>query len=174
MRSLPGAIAAYGLAVGISRLGETLPAPVYALLSGLNNATVGIIALASIQLSSKAVTDPLTRILVFVGGTAGMLYYALWYFPVLIVGRGLSTILWGYKLKHPVYRPIMAHAQKTSRNEEEGNTDSEETQTVPAAASQALRPTIRLLVEQPSMAIWPMDHRLNYPKTTRLLIRLPK
>ncbi len=132
--SLPGAIAAYGLAVGISHIDETLPAPVYALLSGLNSATVGIIALAAVQLSKKAITDKLTRILVFVGGTAGMLYNALWYFPVLMVAGGLSTIIWDYKGPHRLYRSIRTNGQNTSRNEEEGNTDSEEMQTAPAAA----------------------------------------
>jgi len=92
--------------VGISRIRETLPAPVYALLSGLNSATVGIIALAAVQLSTKAITDKLTRILVFFGGTAGMLYNALWYFPVLMVTGGLSTIIWDYKFPHKVYPTI--------------------------------------------------------------------
>jgi chromate transport protein ChrA len=67
----------YGLAVGISEVGDTLPGPVYALLSGLNAATVGIITLAAVQLSEKAITDKLTRSLVFLGGAAGMLYVSL-------------------------------------------------------------------------------------------------
>lgn len=92
--SLPGAIGMYGLALGIGRIGETLPNPVYALLSGLNAATVGIIALAAVQLSEKAITDDLTRILVFMGGAAGMLYTALWYFPVLMVIGGTATLIW--------------------------------------------------------------------------------
>ncbi len=92
--SLPGALGMYGLAVGIQRVDDTLPAPVYALITGLNAATVGIIALAAIQLSQKAIKDTLTRILVFIGGTAGMLYNALWYFPVLMFAGGIATILW--------------------------------------------------------------------------------
>lgn len=83
-----------GLAVGIQRIDDTLPAPVYALITGLNAATVGIIALAAVQLSQKAIKDTLTRILVFVGGTAGMLYNALWYFPVLMAGGGIATVIW--------------------------------------------------------------------------------
>ena len=92
--SLPGALGMYGLALGIGRIGERLPDPVYALLSGLNAATVGIIALAAVQLSEKAITDRLTRILVFVGGTAGMLYTALWYFPLLMVAGGSVAVVW--------------------------------------------------------------------------------
>ena len=69
----------------------------YALLTGLNAATVGIVALAAVQLSQKAITDKLTRILVFLGGTAGMLYNALWYFPVLMVAGGASTIIWDFR-----------------------------------------------------------------------------
>src|SRR2546421_12508870 len=115
MHSLPGAIAAYGLAVGISHISETLPTPVYALLSGLNSATVGIIALAAVQLSTKAITDKLTRILVFFGGAAGMLYNALWYFPVLMVAGGLSTVLWDYKLPQKLYRSAKSRGKRTAR-----------------------------------------------------------
>lgn len=68
----------YGLSVGIAYVGSTLPTPVYALLSGLNAATVGIIALAAVQLSKRAITDKLTRFLVYLGGIMGMLYTALW------------------------------------------------------------------------------------------------
>ncbi|KAL8980975.1 MAG: hypothetical protein Q9205_004103 [Flavoplaca limonia] len=84
----------YGLSVGISRVGETLPEPVYALLSGLNAATVGIIALAAVNLAGRAVTDKLTRLLVFLGGALGMLYTALWYYPIIMIGAGLSTLIW--------------------------------------------------------------------------------
>lgn len=92
--SLPGAIAMYGFSVGVQQIGETLPSPVYALLSGLNAATVGIIALAAVQLARKAITDPLTRILVAFGGCAGLCYNALWYFPVLLVFAGFVTVAW--------------------------------------------------------------------------------
>lgn len=63
--SLPGATGMYVLSLGVSRIGDTLPPPVYSLLSGLNAATVGIIALAAVQLADKAITDKLTRVLVF-------------------------------------------------------------------------------------------------------------
>ena len=53
----------FGLSVGVSNIGDTLPRAVYALLSGLNAATVGIIALAAVELSDKAITDQTTRLL---------------------------------------------------------------------------------------------------------------
>jgi chromate transport protein ChrA len=90
--SLPMAIAAFGLSLGVESIGDQLPGPVYALLSGLNSATVGIVALAAVQLSKKAITDKLTLVLVFLGATAGMLYNSLWYFPVLMVAGGAATI----------------------------------------------------------------------------------
>jgi chromate transport protein ChrA len=102
--SLPMAIAAAGLAFGVGRIGDRLPDPVYALLSGLNSATVGIIALAAVQLSQKAITDKLTRVLVFLGGAAGMLYNGLWYFPVLIFLGGLTTVVWDLKLPQKIFR----------------------------------------------------------------------
>ncbi|KAG8160946.1 hypothetical protein KVR01_009210 [Diaporthe batatas] len=90
----------YGLSLGISQVGERLPAPVYALLSGLNSATVGIIALAAVQLAEKAITDKLTRIIVCFGGAAGILYSSLWYFPLLMVAGGLATVVWDLRIGH--------------------------------------------------------------------------
>lgn len=126
--SLPGAIAAYGLAIGVSKINDTLPAPVYALLSGLNAATVGIIALAAVQLSQKAITDKLTRILVFLGGSAGMLYNALWYFPVLMILGGCATIFWDYRWGHTAVKAVKAGVfgprdQSNFGNEEEQVSD---------------------------------------------------
>ncbi|KIW33548.1 uncharacterized protein PV07_00388 [Cladophialophora immunda] len=102
--SLPGAIGMYALSLGISSVGDTLPAPAYALLSGLNAATVGVIALAAVQLSQNAITDQVTRILVFLGATAGMLYNALWFFPVLIFLAGPVTIIWDFRWLHPLMK----------------------------------------------------------------------
>jgi chromate transport protein ChrA len=77
----------FGLSIGISNIDKSLPRAVYAVLSGLNAATVGIFALAAVELSDKATTDRLTRILVLLAATAGMLYNTLWYFPVLTLQR---------------------------------------------------------------------------------------
>jgi len=92
--SFPAALAMYGLSLGVEKIGETLPGPVYAVLSGVNAATVGIIALAAVQLARKAITDPLTRLLVVFGGCCGLCYNALWYLPVLLVFAGLVTTSW--------------------------------------------------------------------------------
>lgn len=94
--ALPGTIAMFGLSLGVHHINNTLPGPAYALLSGLNAAIVGIIALSAVQLARKAITDPLTRILVVVGGCAGMCYNALWYFPVLLVLGGIATVTWDF------------------------------------------------------------------------------
>ncbi|KJA29875.1 hypothetical protein HYPSUDRAFT_31893 [Hypholoma sublateritium FD-334 SS-4] len=92
--SFPGAVAMYGLSLAVEKIGETLPGPVYAVLSGVNAATVGIIALAAMQLARKAITDPLTRLLVVFGGCCGLCYNALWYLPVLLVFAGQVTMIW--------------------------------------------------------------------------------
>ena len=92
--SLPGALGMIGLAMGVSRISATLPGPVYPLLSGLNAATVGIIAYAGVQLSRKAITGPLTRLLVIGSGCAGICYTALWYFPVILIIDGVITLSW--------------------------------------------------------------------------------
>lgn len=105
--SLPGALGMFGLSVGVANIGETLPRPVYAVLSGLNAATVGIIALAAVQLSEKAITDKLTRIIVFLGASAGMLYNALWYFPLLMFLAGVTTVVYDFRWLHGPVKAVM-------------------------------------------------------------------
>ncbi|QGA18742.1 hypothetical protein EYB26_006427 [Talaromyces marneffei] len=92
--SLPGAITMYALALGVQHINEVLPRPVYGLLSGMNASTVGIIALAAVQLADKAIKDKFSRILVVFGACAGMCYNALWYFPVLMLIGGIAAVIW--------------------------------------------------------------------------------
>ena len=94
----------FGLALGVTRMNEVLPSPVYALLSGLNASTVGIIALAAVQLAEKAVQDRLTRVLVIGGACAGLCYGALWYFPVLIAVGGVAAVVWDGGLRGKIVR----------------------------------------------------------------------
>ncbi|KAF3902475.1 hypothetical protein ABW21_db0202634 [Orbilia brochopaga] len=96
----------YGLSIGVANIGEQMPSPVYALLSGLNAATVGIIALAAVQLSEKAIIDQMSRVLVFLGGAVGMLYSALWFFPVLMVAGGMAAVVWDFRWVHKFFRSI--------------------------------------------------------------------
>ena len=84
----------YALAIGVSHVSNILPLPVYALLSGLNAATVGVIAFSAVQLATKAITDPLSRLIVVFSACAGLCYNALWYYPVLMVAGGISTVVW--------------------------------------------------------------------------------
>lgn len=118
----------FALSVGVSSIQATLPRAVYALLSGLNSATVGIIALAAVELSDKAVTDKLTRLVVAVSGAAGLLYNSLWYFPVLMVGSGCATVVYDYKWLHLAFRTVkgvfrqkeVAKGKDRAGNEEAG------------------------------------------------------
>ncbi|SPO04681.1 related to chromate transport protein [Cephalotrichum gorgonifer] len=113
--SLPGAIGMYALALGISNIDESLPRAVYALLSGLNAATVGIVALAAVQLSEKAITDPLTRILVFLGAAAGMMYNALWYFPLLMLLAGLAAVIHDLRWLHGPVKSVVGFSKRVGR-----------------------------------------------------------
>ncbi len=97
--SLPGAIGMCALSVGVQRINQLLPAPAYALLSGLNASTVGIIALAATQLSEKAVKTQFLRVLVIFGACAGVCYNKLWYFPVLMLVGGLAAVVWDLRLE---------------------------------------------------------------------------
>ncbi|KAI9368480.1 chromate transporter-domain-containing protein [Aspergillus egyptiacus] len=118
---LPGAIGMYALSLGVQRIGETLPAPVYALLSGLNSSTVGIIALAAVQLAEKAIRDKLSRILVIFGACAGLCYSALWYFPVLMLGGGVVTALWDGWVYQGILRAKSAWRNRNRQPEPEGD-----------------------------------------------------
>ncbi|OAA57980.1 Chromate transporter [Niveomyces insectorum RCEF 264] len=107
MWSLPAAIAMFGLSLGVANIDETLPGPAYALLSGINAAVVGVVALATIELSTKAITDGLTRFLVFFTASAGVLFNALWYFPVLMAVSGLATLVYDLRWLHRPVRALM-------------------------------------------------------------------
>lgn len=114
----------YALSVGIQNLSRTLPDPVYALLSGLNAATVGIVAVSAVQLAEKAIRDKISRILIIFGACAGLCYNALWYFPVLMVGGGLTIAVWDGWLYSQVQR-----AKSAWRNRHNPPVDSEEANT---------------------------------------------
>lgn len=96
----------YGLSIGVASIDESLPRPAYAILSGLNAATVGVIALAAVELSMKAITDETTRLLVFLSAAAGMLYNALWYFPMLMAFSGCVTVVYDYRWIHKLVAVI--------------------------------------------------------------------
>lgn len=83
----------FALSLGVANIDETLPGAAYAFLSGLNASVVGVIALATTELSKKAITDDLTRMVVFFTASAGMLYRAVWYFPTLLVISGLTSLV---------------------------------------------------------------------------------
>lgn len=121
--SLPGAIASYGLALGVAQIDGKLPSPVLALLTGLNAATVGIVAHAAVYLSYKTITDKLTRMLVVLSACAGLLYNALWYFPMLMVAGGVATLLWDSGLKRQIL-------ERLAKNKGSKNVDVE-AQTMP-------------------------------------------
>ena len=65
-----------------------------------------MIACAAIELSSISITDKHTRILVFLTGVAGLLYKALWYFPVLIFAAGFAAVTHDYRWLHCLVQAI--------------------------------------------------------------------
>lgn len=147
----------YGLSMGVSRVGDTLPAPVYALLSGLNAATVGIIIYAAVQLAKKAITDKLTRALVFLGAATGTLYTALWLFPVILLCAGLSTLVWDSAwMQHTLLR-LWKRRSKDNLTDEEKAT---ETGLNGIEAPLGLRPNNNRDKELPSL---PMNSRITKP-----------
>lgn len=170
----------YGLSTGVSHVGTTLPSPVYALLSGLNASTVGIIALAAVQLSETAITDKLTRILVFFGAAAGMLYNAIWYFPVLIAVSGCVTVVQDLRWTQRTARRVRLLTRRFGRRQREEGRDGEEqaasvengaaSQVDGPSSSGQDRPTTSLPIhesdppstEQQEPRNIPPERRLNY------------
>jgi hypothetical protein len=122
----------YALSVGIGNLSRTLPEPVYALLSGLNAATVGIVAVSAVQLAEKAIRDKISRILIIFGACAGLCYNTLWYFPILMLSGGLVIAVWDGWLYAQVQRAKSAWRNRHSRptDSEEANTTSVEMESI--------------------------------------------
>jgi chromate transport protein ChrA len=141
--SLPGAIGMYALSLGVQKMPERLPSIVYALLSGMNASTVGIIALAAVQLAEKAIKDRVTRILVIFGACAGLCYNALWYFPILIVIGGVTTVIWDTWLHQKIGKLRAGYAAKRRRARDEAG-DAEE-----VTATQTIQPSIEMQVKRP-------------------------
>ncbi|KAK0524888.1 hypothetical protein OC835_005783 [Tilletia horrida] len=108
--SIPGALGMSALGVGVRRLPDELPGIVLALLSGLNAAAVGLIALAAYQLALNCVTDSLTRLILVGSASFGICYHAPWMYPVLIVVGGLLSFL--FDSRHVVTKPIQAALDK--------------------------------------------------------------
>jgi hypothetical protein len=133
--SLPGAVGMYALSLGVQNIGESLPLPVYPLLSGLNASIVGIIAFAAVQLADKAIRDRLTRIQVLFGACAGVCYNSLWYFPVLMLAGGLVSVVWDGWMAQQVRRLKMIWQSRHSRP-----TEPEEAAGIPSGTGDEVQP----------------------------------
>ncbi|KAI8937744.1 hypothetical protein NX059_005444 [Plenodomus lindquistii] len=158
--SLPGAIGMYGLSLGVQKMPDRLPPIVYAFLSGMNASTVGIIALAAVQLSEKAISDRLTRILVIFGACAGLCYNALWYFPVLIVIGGATTVIWDIWLKQSIGKARARYAAR-QRKARDGDADVDQVPAVQSIPLQVQRPeAVKRRVQAGASA----DHILDDPE----------
>jgi hypothetical protein len=129
-QSLPGAIGMYCLSLAVQKINSILPLPVYALLSGMNASTVGIITLAAVQLAEKAIRDRLSRILVIFGACAGLCYNSLWYFPVLMLIGGFACVVWDGFMSQKIGKTV-ARLKRKRRNLEAA---MEETGTVESVA----------------------------------------
>jgi chromate transport protein ChrA len=64
------------------------------------------------KLATKAITDPLSRILVIFGACAGLCYSALWYFPVLVLIGGVAAVIWDLFLSRAIGRSRAKRQQK--------------------------------------------------------------
>merc|ERR1719262_1435789 len=65
----------------------------------------------------------MTRILVFLGATAGLMYNALWYFPLLMLLGGVASVIFDYRLLHPVFKWIKGLRKRNAPTQEENGTE---------------------------------------------------
>jgi chromate transport protein ChrA len=155
----------FGLSIGISNVDQSLPRVVYAVLSGLNAATVGIIALAAVELSDKAITDKISRILVFLTASAGMLYNALWYFPVLMFAAGCSTVTYDHRWLHRPAKVILKliKCMRRSAVSGVGNSSDESGPGLESnSSSETLDDQLRTSAREYEPRTIPHDRRLNF------------
>jgi chromate transport protein ChrA len=61
----------------------------------------------------------MTRILVFLGATAGLMYNALWYFPLLMFLAGCISVTYDYRLLHPAVRWVAGVWRKKKSSAED-------------------------------------------------------
>jgi chromate transport protein ChrA len=64
----------FSMALAIRNVQNDLPNIVYAMLSGLNSAIIGVIALAGQQLAARAILNKMHLALVVLSGAIAMLY----------------------------------------------------------------------------------------------------
>ena len=117
--SLPGAAGMAALGAGVRRFPERLPPIVLGLLTGLNAAAVGLIALAAFQLCKSSITDPVTRLLVLMSASFGICYHAPWMYPVLVFGGGLITLL--YDFRHRILKTVTGKLNSRDRKAAKNN-----------------------------------------------------
>ncbi len=110
--SLPGAAGMAALGAGVRKFPERLPPIVLGLLTGLNAAAVGLIALAAFQLSKSSITDPVSRLLVLGSASFGICYHAPWMYPILVFGGGLVTLL--YDFRHTIAKATIGKVTRRS------------------------------------------------------------
>jgi hypothetical protein len=97
-----------------------------------------------VQLADKAISSPLTRVLVIFGACAGLLYSSLWYFPTLIIIGGVVNCGWEMLLPNWTARLQRCWvAKRRPRSPAEADeappADSVELSTMPADAAESLR-----------------------------------
>ncbi|KAK0547022.1 hypothetical protein OC845_004309 [Tilletia horrida] len=129
--SLPGAFGMSALGVGVRKLPDQLPPIVLALLTGLNAAAVGLIALAAYQLALNCITDHFTRLILLTSASFGICYHAPWMYPVLIFSGGIITLLWDSR--QVMLKPVKAALDKkqTRNNDADREQPQSEAGTLP-------------------------------------------
>ncbi|KAE8183749.1 hypothetical protein A4X06_0g2122 [Tilletia controversa] len=136
--SLPGALGMAVLGVGVRHLPDELPKSVLALLSGVNAAAVGLIALAAYQLSLNCITDRLTRLVLVASASFGICYHPPWMYPILIVTGGLVTLSFDHRhlALTPIQKAFHKRSERAKRNAQRSSAPS------PTPGTDAITPDI--------------------------------
>lgn len=113
--SAPGAIMMTGIGFAIKKIPNTRPDIVFALLTGLNAAAVGLVALAAYELSKKVAVDRITRVILFLSAGIASIVEAPWLYPVLMVASGATTFLADSIERYRILRRSRQAAKTTSQ-----------------------------------------------------------
>ncbi|WOO82723.1 uncharacterized protein LOC62_04G006206 [Vanrija pseudolonga] len=131
----PGAVIMGVLGALVARIPASLPPIVLALLTGVNAAAVGLIALAALQMSAAA-TDSVTTLLLWAAASAGICYHAPWMYPCLIVAGGGVTLLWDFRrVLVTRVRRVLARRGRDARDDAGGGADEDDHGSRAAAAA---------------------------------------
>ena len=163
------------LGVGVSRIPDELPPIVMSLLTGLNAAAVGLIALAAVQLGTAASTDKITTLIVWLSASFGVCYHHPAMYPSLIAAGGITTLSWDFR-RQLFIRPYNRSFRKGVSQDQDGPDEMELERVTNVPVEIAARPSSGMVAEEMDKdiaTVRPHSYPSPAPSPTRVNMQLP-